>query len=45
MMTGTIELNVQARKHVGIEVMGAPNMERFRKHGEPRFDLSAAKGT
>lgn len=27
----TIELNVQGRKHVGIEVMGAPNMEEIQE--------------
>jgi len=40
----TIELNVQARKHVGIEVMGAPNMEEIQEAMASLGSIFGGKG-
>jgi len=39
-----IELNVQARKHVGIEVMGAPNMEEIQEAMASLGSIFGGKG-
>jgi ATP-dependent HslUV protease ATP-binding subunit HslU len=40
----TIELNVQARKHVGIKVMGAPNMEEIQEAMASLGSIFGGKG-